>query len=216
MITDHVASILIEDDTWKLDLPVSSVDTLYYVMRTIGRLAFPLFAFLLVEGFCHTGNRRRYGIRLLTFALLSEIPWDLAHHGKMLYISSQNVFFTLFLGYCGLCILEQLTEKVNIKNALILLGLLLISFVLHADFGYSGFGFILMLWLLRKLPLHRAVIGTCFLSSGWRSGLAFIPISLYNHERGFIKGKALKLLFYAVYPLHMLILFAIKQALGGY
>ncbi len=216
MITDHIASLLIQDDTWMLDLPVKYIDAIYYVMRTVGRMAFPLFAFLLTEGFIFTGDRKKYGIRLFVFALLSEIPWDLSHSGTFFNLSNQNVFITLFLGYLGLCVIERLEEKKEIKDVFLLLGLLLASFLSRADFGSSGFGFILMLWLLRKLPLQRAVVGTCFLSGGWRSGLAFIPICLYNHKRGFIKGPVLKILFYAIYPLHLLILFLIKKALGGY
>lgn len=210
MIIDHIASLLLYDDTWKLDMSVEQVDNLYFVMRLIGRLAFPLFAFLLVEGFEHTSDRKKYAIRLLAFALLSEIPWDLSHFNSLFYVHSQNVFFTLFLGYLGLCALEDLEKRQDKKNILWLLGLLLASIVLNADFSWSGFGFILVLWLLRKLPLQRAIIGCCFLASGWRAGLAFIPISLYNNKRGFIKGTWLKLLFYAIYPLHLLILYLIK------
>ena len=216
MVVDHIASILLYDDTWKLNMPVEYVDRLYYVMRVIGRLSFPLYAFLLVEGFEHTRDRKKYGIRLLVFALLSEIPWDLAHGNTIINLGSQNVFFTLLLGFAGLCIIEEYEKKKEKIDILWLIGLLVVSIGLNADFRWSGFGFILMLWLLRKLPLQRAIIGCCFLESGWKAGLAFIPISLYNGKRGFIKGSFLKLLFYVIYPLHLLILYLIKLKLGGY
>ncbi|MBO4750438.1 MAG: TraX protein [Lachnospiraceae bacterium] len=216
MVIDHIASILIFDDTWKLDMTVEQVNHLYAVMRLIGRLAFPLYAFLLVEGFTLTKNRKKYGIRLSIFALLSEIPWDLSHFHSFFYLRGQNVIFTLLLGFLGLCVLEDLEKKHDKKDVLYLLGLLFASILLNADFGWSGFGFILLLWVLRKLPIHRAIIGSCFLHSGWRAGLAFIPICLYNGKRGFIKAKWLKLLFYAIYPLHLLILYLIKRKLGGF
>lgn len=216
MLIDHVASVLLRNSQIVL-LHIFGKDILLYSsMRLIGRLAFPIYAFLLVEGFRHTQDIKKYGLRLLIFALISEIPWNLEHTGSFLY-SSQNVFFTLFLGFAGLCVIESLKDGENrIRKCAILLGLLLVSLFLRADYGCSGFGFILLLGLLEPYPVYRAVIGACFLSSRWKAGLAFIPIAFYNGKRGFIQGKVLKILFYVIYPLHMLILFFIKKAMGGY
>ena len=190
---------------------------LYTVMRFIGRLSFPIFAFLLVEGFLHTRNRERYGIRLAVFALLSELPWNLLHTDGWRY-ETQNVFFTLLLGYLGLCLIERIQREggKDPKTIFLLILLFAVSSVLKADYGSSGFGFILMLYLLRAQPLFQAVVGACFLTSRWQAGLAFIPIGLYNGRRGFIHGKILSILFYAIYPVHMLILYWIKKNTIGY
>ena len=190
---------------------------LYTVMRFIGRLSFPIFAFLLVEGFLHTRNRERYGIRLTVFALLSELPWNLLHADAWRY-ETQNVFFTLLLGYLGLCLIERIQREggKDPKTIFFLIASFAVSSVLKADYGSSGFGFILMLYLLRAQPLFQAVVGACFLTSRWQAGLAFFPIGLYNGKRGFIHGKILSILFYAIYPVHMLILYWIKKNTIGY
>ena len=190
---------------------------LYTLLRFIGRLSFPIFAFLLVEGFLHTRNRERYGIRLAIFALLSELPWNLLHAAAWRY-GTQNVFFTLLLGYCGLCLTEKIRKESgkNPRTIFLLIAVFAVSSVLKADYGSSGVGFILMLYLLREEPLFQAVVGACFLTSRWQAGLAFIPIGLYNGRRGFIHGKVISILFYTIYPVHMLILYWIKKNTIGY
>jgi hypothetical protein len=82
-----------------------------------------------------------------------------------------------------------------------------------ADYGFRGVGFILLLYVLRSQPLLRAVLGTCTLSGGWVAGLAFLPIGMYNEERGFIRGRLAKYAFYAIYPLHLLAIYLIRLLL---
>lgn len=211
MLTDHLALFLWKDSSWcrtVLFVIGNKEITAYMLFRMFGRIAFPLFAFLLVEGFLHTRDRRRYGVRLLLFALISEIPWNLIWGGRP-FCPTRNVFFTLLLGYLALCALEG--YKNNIRSLFAsLMGLLVISVVLRADFGSAGFGFIMLLYVLRTRPVIRAVIGSCVLGSRWVAGLAFIPIALYSGERGFVKGPVFKYLFYLFYPLHLLILYLIR------
>ena len=218
MLIDHTASVLLRSSPIVLLTIGRRTLKLYTAMRLIGRLAFPIFAFLLVEGFLHTHDRRKYGTRLLAFAVISEIPWDLEHTAAMFRWSSQNVFFTLFVGYLGLCVVERLlkSEEGRVKYTLALLALLVASVLLKSDYGCSGFGFVLTMYLLREQPLFQAVVGSCFLGSRWQAGIAFIPLNLYNGERGFIKGRILQILFYAVYPLHMLLLYYIRLRTIGY
>lgn len=182
--------------------------TWYLLMRTVGRISFPIFAFLIVEGFLHTRSRKRYGINLLLFAFLSEIPWNLVHTGTWHY-PAQNVFFTLFLGYLGLCAIEYFKDDRK-RMAGSLLGLLVLSVVLRCDYGCSGYGFILLLYALRNDKILQAVIGSCVLGSRWIAGLAFIPINMYNGKRGFVKGPVAKYFFYLFYPLHLLIIYYLR------
>ena len=214
MLIDHVAAYLLKNSNIVLISLWGRNIRLYTAMRMIGRISFPIYAFLVVEGFLHTRNVKRYAGNLLLMALLSEIPWNLVHTGKIFY-SGQNVLFTLCLGLLGIWVIRDF-HKDRKKEIVLLLGLLAVSILLRADYGCSGFGFILTLYLLREQKLYQAVIGSCFLSSRWKAGLAFIPINLYNEKRGFISGPVLKYAFYAIYPVHLFLLYLIRLSLTGY
>ena len=188
--------------------------TPYLALRFVGRLAFPIFCFLLAEGFRHTRDRRRYGLRLLLFALLSEIPFDLFRGGQLLY-TGQNVFFTLLLGYLGLWALEAF-RKTPWKQLLGLAALFAAAYWLHADYGWAGFLFILVLYLLGGQPVVQALAGSALLPWPVGVGLAFLPLNLYDGRRGFIRSPWLKLGFYAFYPLHLLLLWQLRLRLFGY
>jgi hypothetical protein len=211
MTIDHVAAYLLRYDpdfTATLFTVGSKQVSWYFLMRCIGRLAFPLFAFLLVEGFLHTSNRMKYGRNLLLFALFSEIPWVLLHNG--VHLSGHNVMFTLLAGFLGLCAIERYRTQ-PARLAGILLGMMALLIVLSPDYGGTGFAFIILLYTLRRHLLLQVVIGSFMLPMRWIAGLAFIPIALYNGQRGFIHGRYAKYLFYAFYPLHLLLIFVVQQ-----
>ena len=86
----------------------------------------------------------------------------------------------------------------------------MISIVLRADYGCFGFGFIMLIHLLKNRKVLMSIIGTCVLPSRWIGGTAFIPILLYNGKRGFAKGKFAKYAFYAFYPVHLLLLYLLR------
>ena len=215
MLVDHVATILPTDIARVVlfSVPGRSV-MLYTAMRSIGRIAFPIFCFLLVEGFHHTHGRRAYGIRLATFALVSEAPWNLWHNGTLLFPSKQNVFFTLLLSYVVLCLLERCERSDGVgerrRFLAALAGLCLVMYVTHIDYGVKGLACVLAIYLLRELPVPRAIVASVCDGSPLFASLAFVPIGMYNGERGFIRGRVLQLLFYAIYPAHMLLLWWIK------
>ena len=214
MLTDHIACHLLANQAILID-PLFRVGettvTILYLLRTVGRLAFPLYCFLLTEGFVYTRNRKKYGISLAVFALLSELPWNFVHSGGWLY-ETQNVFFTLLLGYLALCLIEA-PKKQIVWEVLGFVLIFAVSYVLEADYGYLGVAVIIAMYLLRKHALPRAAVCTCLCPATWRAGLAFIPIAFYNGERGCIRGKVGKYFFYAFYPLHLLILGIIKYCI---
>ena len=143
MIVDHVGLHLLRNSGIVLLYTSAGPLELFTLMRKVGRLAFPIYCFLLVEGFLHTHDRRKYGLNLLAFALISEIPWNLEHTGA-LYCPSQNVFFTLFLGYAGMCCIEELKER-PLEQLISLIALVLVAMNLKADYGTGGFAFILVM-----------------------------------------------------------------------
>ena len=202
MFIDHTAAVF---------LPRSSI---YWMpMRCIGRLAFPIFVFLLVEGFHHTSNVKKYLFRLGLFALISEIPFDLAFHGELLEFTAQNVFFTLFLGLLCIYLMSRLELWVGDQPALLYLlqvaviaGTAGLAYLLKTDYGYAGVILIVVFHLFRG----KKVINTlCLLFvSGVLIGyinvlatFAMIPISFYNGQ----KGKSMKYFFYVFYPAHLLL-----------
>lgn len=206
MIIDHVASHLI--DRSQILFSVIGYDiSLYGLMRGIGRWAFPLFVFLMIEGFLHTRNRIRYGISLGIFALISEIPWNLAHSGTW-FFGGQNVFFTLLFGYLGLCVLEYLKKQPVLQFASII-ALAVFTIFFHTDFAPHGFAFIILLYLVREHEVARSMTGL-ILNNPWWVMPSFVIMSLYNGKRGFIKGVVMKYAFYAIYPLHLLVIYFIK------
>lgn len=93
---------------------------IYEAMRMIGRLGFPIFCFLLVEGFQRTRNLKKYALRLAAFALISEIPFDLAFKGEIFYMGYQNVYFTLLFGLLALCCIDYVDKHELPKAAKII------------------------------------------------------------------------------------------------
>jgi len=213
MLIDHVAAFLLGERGIVLVSVGTHRLTLYWAMRMIGRLGFPLFGFLLAEGFVHTRDVRKYVLNLLFFALLSEIPWNLIHGGTLRY-PTQNVFFTLLLGLLGMCVLKYCADN-RWKQVLLLAGLFVLSLLGKADYGVKGLGFLLAMYLLRENRPAQAVVCSCFLSYPWAVALAFIPIDLYNGRRGFIRGRAWKYVFYAVYPAHLLLFCWLRKNMLG-
>lgn len=206
MLIDHTAAVLVSPYDFSM---------LYIIMRLIGRLAFPIFCFLLVEGMYYTSNAKKYLFQLGLFAIISEIPFDLAFYHKIYDSSYQNVFFTLFLGALLIYIIEQLDKKkisyICIKWLCILF-ICYIAFFLQTDYGYKGIILILCYYFCRYTSYIKLIIVgmAIFLLYGFDLEIAAIfsalPIACYNGKR----GLKLKYFFYIFYPLHLIILFLIK------
>lgn len=171
------------------------------ILRLIGRIAFPIFCFLLVEGFLYTKDRKKYALRLLLFALISEIPFNLAIRDSFFDLRYQNVFFTLLIGLLVMILCDHFQKSFAAQLA-ILAGGMLLAQLIHTDYSYKGVMLIELLYLFRYDRRKQILAGS--LSFCWEltAPLAFIPIWYYNGKR----GLSLRWFFYWFYPLHLLFL----------
>ena len=198
MVTDHCAYFLLDGNTWA-----------YEVMRCFGRVAFPVFAFLVAEGFAHTRNRMRYFLSLLLFAVISEVPWYLLNGAD----GTHNVMFTLALGVAALAVFERLQKHGALAIAAILL-VALSAEISGLDYGWHGIVEILVFHLFRSKKycqstrLLQLAFAFPFMSHYGIIGalLACFIIFLYNGTRGIIHGKVAKYGLYAIYPVHLIII----------
>lgn len=198
MVTDHCAYYLLDGNTWA-----------YEVMRCFGRVAFPVFAFLVAEGFAHTRNRMRYFLSLLLFAAVSEVPWYLLNGAD----GTHNVMFTLALGVAALAVFERLQKHGALAIAAILL-VALSAEISGLDYGWHGIVEILVFHLFRSKKycqstrLLQLAFAFPFMSHYGiiEALLACFIIFLYNGTRGIIHGKVAKYGFYAIYPVHLIII----------
>lgn len=178
---------------------------IYNLSRDIGRLAFPIFCFLIVEGFLHTRNVKKYAGRLFLFALISEIPFDLALKGNVFYPDKQNVYFTLFIGLLVMVGISYITENGTRNMSLAILPIavgMVAAYYIDTDYNYKGVFLIAVLYLMRYTRLYQCIGGAAAVSWEIPAPLAFIPIYFYNGKRGF----QLKYFFYWFYPVHLLLL----------
>ena len=195
----------------------------FWILRSVGRMAFPIYVFLLTEGFCHTRNRRRYALRLGVFALISEIPFDLLVYGKIWDTHSQNVFFTLFLGVLMLTAVDWIGRNTDAAHSqyrqmAVVVGAALLAWFLRTDYDAAGIMLIAVLFWFRLTPDTACLAGFVLMAAEFRPvyipGLAvsFFLIRCYNGTRGIWKGKWF---FYLVYPVHLLVLYGISRLVFG-
>lgn len=211
MTIDHIGAVLYPEVT---------------VLRLVGRLAFPIFAFLLVEGYGHTSDVKKYLIRLWVFALISEIPYDLAFDGVLYDPSHQNIFFTLGLALLGLWAMDRLSDTDPVVGPLVFVLLCVISLLLRTDYNIFGMATVFLFHRYRGEKI-KALYGVALLhlaygvmDSGLLNGafvlrhmiqsaaaVSVLFIGLYNGE----KGRSFKYVFYVFYPLHLTLLWLVAS-----
>ena len=206
MLIDHTGAVLFPQ---------------YLSLRIIGRIAFPIYCFLLSEGVFYTKSPRKYGLRLGVGAFLSELPFDLALFG-CITLQYQSVMITLLLGFVmGICM-----KRVSKPHwqVLLIIPFAIIAQWLNTDYGGWGIALIALFVLSRNMP-QRLLVQTvgmaaiCYLMDSFVMSIgglrvpievfalaAMVPIALYSGEKQ-SKSKTLQWAFYLFYPVHLTVLF---------
>ena len=223
MLCDHLWVTLVPGNDWLTD---------------IGRIAFPIFAFMTVEGFFHTKDLKKYVKRLLFFALISEIPFNLVVAGSVFYPLHQNVLWTFLIGIGLMWINEQAKDKKAWVRFLVGIGTVLMGFIIglitFVDYHYAGVMTVLAFYFFRGrnwkcflaqllclIYINAEILSGYeyvfeFFGREWHilrqsfAVFALIPIWLYRGKQGYY-NRAVKELYYRFYPAHLIILWLIRQ-----
>lgn len=195
----------------------------YEMFRCIGRIAFPIFCYLIAQGLLYTRNVKRYAGRLLVFAIISQVPFSLmTNKTPFLLQGDLNVYFTLFIGLIVIAAIRHLkscqteSNQIQLSACCLFIALLgaWLADLMGTDYGSFGVILILVFYLLNQNPLLCSAVVFCltFFTYGGLERyavLALIPIMLHNHK----KGPSMKYFFYAYYPVHMLIIYILYTVL---
>lgn len=219
MLMDHLWATLLPAQDW---------------LTCAGRLAFPIFAFMAVEGYFHTHSFKKYALRLLLFAVISEVPFDLMYGGTWFYPVHQNVIWTLLMGLLGIRLMEAVREKQKtwvylLVSVIVVVAGALLGTLCMVDYYGAGILTIFIFYFFRErkwwcllgqvaalywvnvemlgglmYPVHLFGMEFEICQQGLAL-LALIPIWLYHGRQGY-HSKPFQYICYAFYPVHMLIL----------
>ncbi len=220
MFLDHLAAFLLSPEKYP------GLIVLYIIMRTIGRIVAPVMFYFLVEGFTHTSSKRNYCLRLLSFAILSQIPYSLLRYGSVAS-GDLNVMFTLLFSFLMLMVVEKTSNQ-------IIKGMAVFLFMFSSVFSDWGLIGPLMTWLFyvnrfdrkKQVRDYMLIVGIQLLSTvlfiicntqNWYEGICQLGIFLvipllhfYNGEPG-RKTIVNKWLFYVFYPLHLILIWLVLK-----
>lgn len=212
MTMDHVAAVFLD------------ATQLWYPMRALGRISFPLFAFLLAQSAVKTSSPKRFLLRLAVFAFIAEIPFDLAFYNSIWYIEHQSVMLTLFLGAAAL-VANKRMKLSAIPSFAAIVAACLAAQLCCTDYGGYGVALIVMLGfsssllskaasiLLFVLVMSTSVAGSSVDKIYYFMLLAVPLIALYNGKRGGEKWfpPLRRWFFYLYYPAHLSVIWLVLR-----
>lgn len=233
MFLDHFAFMIIGNGIlygYKAEVYNAALQTelgqkwyiIYLILRSVGRIAFPMFCFLLVEGFVHTKNLFKYLVRLFMLAIISEIPFDLMCGNCLIYLDKQNVIFTFILALLMLFLIKKIANLYYIYRAiltLIIVGLsCVIAHLCKLDHDYPAIILIFLMYNFytdKNMKILFTGIMSFFMSfvetGSFRyygvGALCVLPLYIYNGKIGSLSKH--KTFYYLFYPLHMIILYGV-------
>lgn len=209
MLIDHIGVVLLPQYIW---------------LRYIGRIAFPIYCFLLVEGVHYTRNPQKYGLRLAAGALLAEIPFDLALFGGVTPYY-QSVMLTLLIAF-GMALCMKRTNNILLR-VLLVIPFAVMADWLRTDYGGMGVALVAVFVLTRDLPYKGLFQTVCMAPILWMMEgmwvdiagvlipiemlalLSMVPIALYSGQKS-TWSRGVQRVFYLFYPIHLTILYIIS------
>ena len=205
MLADHIGAVFVPG----------------YTLRIIGRIAFPIFCFLLVEGAAHTRSPKRYILRLAAGAVLAELPFDLLFYGRITW-AHQNVMLTLLIGlamvlwarkrgrwllpFCVCFFAAELAGSDYGGWGVALIALFMVTAENKREILLQMVGMCLIFWLMDSASVRVFGLSVSIQMFGV---LSILPIWLYSGKK-WTSGKAVQWGFYLFYPVHLLILYLCK------
>lgn len=190
--------------------PMVIITTIFDIL---GRIAFPIFAFMIVEGFFKTKSRWSYLRNLLIFAVISEIPYDMFQSAEFVNTWSQNILWGLALGLFTIMVIDKLKAYIKKRPLWVFVSLLIIalsslgSMLISSDYEYYAIIIIYLYYLFYDKRLVASGLGYLVIIKEIYAILGFATVLLYNGE----KGKQNKIFNYLFYPVHLLIFGIIRM-----
>ena len=190
--------------------PMVIITTIFDIL---GRIAFPIFAFMVVEGFFKTKSRWAYLRNLLIFAVISEIPYDMFQSAEFVNTWSQNILWGLALGLFTIMVIDKLKAYIKKRPLLIFVSLLIValsslgSMLISSDYEYYAIIIIYLYYLFYDKRLLASGLSYLVIIKEIYAILGFATVLFYNGE----KGKQNKIFNYFFYPVHLLIFGIIRM-----
>ncbi|MCI6997714.1 MAG: conjugal transfer protein TraX [Eubacterium sp.] len=215
MLIDHVNKALIYPNLVSNDGILTTVSNIFDI---IGRIAFPLFCFLLVEGFFKTRCRKKYLLNLLIFGVISEVPFDMFTTASFFNMNWNNVMFTLAFVLITIWIIDILKERMQklpktlwyFASFIIVIIMCIAAMYLSLDYDHHAILIGYFFYLFHDVPLLAIPFGYASMYTQPWALLGFGLTLTYNGKC----GKQNKMLNYWFYPAHLLILGILRLCLG--
>ncbi len=196
----------------------TNLQNVFEVCKGIGRIAFPIFCFFLVEGFMRTHNIKKYALRLFIFAIVSELPFDFGLFGfgrELLNHDHQNVIMSFFIALIMLVLIRYLENNVLGLSAAVkylaiicaVIGFADIAYLLKTDYSWKCMMLVAILYMFRSTSAFRLVAGAAAISWEKFAPISFALLYFYDPDQ---KPRH-KYAFYVFYPLHLILIGALAQ-----